>query len=157
MNNEESIRLLNEARAMELGAINVYMRIHYELDNRRLLDLATKVKEVAISEMKHAEGLSERIVELGGTPTLDRSISSEAEEVKREVIDLYGTLHYMEVETVDAYNEIIQELVKSEDEVSARLLKNYITEENEHMSYFSDIMSAIGAYGDTFLAQHIKV
>lgn len=157
MNNEESVRILNVARAMELGAINVYMRIHYELDNRRLLDLADKVKEVAISEMKHAEGLSERIAELGGTPTLDRDIPSESEDVKRDVIDLYGILHTMEVDTVDAYNELIRELSAAEDEVSARLLKKYIVEENEHMSYFDDIMGAIGMYGDTFLAQHIKV
>lgn len=157
MNNEESVRILNVARTMELGAINVYMRIHYELANRRLLDLADRVKEVAISEMKHAEGLSERIAELGGAPTLDRDIPSESEDVKRDVIDLYGTLHYMELNTVDAYNELIRELGAAEDEVSARLLKRYIEEENEHMSYFDDIMGAIGMYGDTFLAQHIKV
>lgn len=157
MHNDESIRLLNKARAMELGAITVYMRIHYALNNLRLLDLAAKVKEVAVSEMKHAEGLSERIAELGGTPTLERAIPEYASDVNREPIALYGTLHYMEVETVDAYNALIRELVSAEDEVSARLLKNYISEENEHMSYFDDIMGAIGAYGDTFLAQHIKV
>ena len=157
MNTEESVRILNAARAMELGAINIYMRIHYELANRRLLDLADRVKEVAISEMKHAEGLSERITELGGTPTLDRDIPSESEDINRAVIDLYGTLHDMELNTVDAYNEFIRALVAAEDEVSARLLKRYIEEENEHMSYFYDIMGAVSMYGDTFLAQHIKV
>lgn len=157
MNNEESVRLLNKARAMELGAVNVYMRIHYELNNRSFEDLANRVKEIAISEMKHAEGLGERIAELGGTPTLDRSIPEYAEDVKREVIDLYGVLQYMEQDTVETYNTLIRDLVKSEDEVSARLLKTYISEENEHFQYFDDIVGAIGMYGDTFLANHIKV
>lgn len=157
MNNEESVRLLNKARAMELGAINVYMRIHYELNNRSFEDLANRVKEIAISEMKHAEGLGERITELGGTPTLDRSIPDYAEDVRREVIDLYGVLQYMEQDTVETYNTLIRDLVKAEDEVSARLLKTYISEENEHFQYFDDIMGAIGMYGDTFLANHIKV
>lgn len=157
MNNEESVRILNIARAMELGAINVYMRIHYELNNRSFEDLANRVKEIAISEMKHAEGLGERIAELGGTPTLDRSIPDYAEDVRREVIDLYGVLQYMEQDTVETYNTLIRDLVKAEDEVSARLLKTYISEENEHFQYFDDIMGAIGMYGDTFLANHIKV
>lgn len=157
MNNEESVRILNAARAMELGAINVYMRIHYELNNRSFEDLANRVKEIAISEMKHAEGLGERIAELGGTPTLDRSIPDYAEDVKREVSDLYGVLQYMEQDTVETYNTLIRDLVKAEDEVSARLLKTYISEENEHFQYFDDILGAIGMYGDTFLAQHIKV
>ena len=157
MNNEESVRILNVARAMEIGAINVYMRIHYELNNRSFEDLANRVKEIAISEMKHAEGLGERIAELGGTPTLDRSIPDYAEDVRREVIDLYGVLQYMEQDTVETYNTLIRDLVKAEDEVSARLLKTYISEENEHFQYFDDIMGAIGMYGDTFLANHIKV
>lgn len=157
MDNVESIRILNEARSLELGAINVYMRIHYSLRDSNYETLADRVKAVAISEMKHAEGLGERIAELDGVPTLDRKIPDYAEQLASDPLELYATLSSMEQETVDAYNRFIRELAQGEDEVSARLLKSYIAEENDHLTYFADLTTAIGRFGDAFLAQHVTV
>ena len=60
------IGLLNEARSRELTAISQYMAQHYELEDSDFGKLASKFKEVAITEMKHAEKLAERILFLKG-------------------------------------------------------------------------------------------
>ena len=67
--NKKVIDLLNEARARELTAIGQYMSQHYELEDGDFGKLATKIKEIAIAEMKHAEKLAERILFLNGEPT----------------------------------------------------------------------------------------
>ena len=66
LNPQESIDILNLARSMELVAIGQYMQHHYVLDNLMFPTFAKAVKKIAISEMRHAEMLSERIRELGG-------------------------------------------------------------------------------------------
>src|SRR4030067_1949735 len=67
--NEKVIYLLNQARSAELGAINQYMIHHYELEDQDYGKLASKIKEIAIIEMKHAAKLAERILFLKGEPT----------------------------------------------------------------------------------------
>lgn len=66
---DKVIELLNAARSSELTAIAQYMAQHYELEDQDFGKLASKFKEIAITEMKHAEKLAERILFLKGTPT----------------------------------------------------------------------------------------
>ncbi|MGB9628229.1 MAG: ferritin-like domain-containing protein, partial [Thermodesulfobacteriota bacterium] len=66
--NQKVIDLLNKARSRELSAIAQYMEHHYELEDQDFGKLATKLKEIAIQEMKHAEKLAERILFLNGEP-----------------------------------------------------------------------------------------
>src|SRR4030042_2298203 len=67
--NQKVVDLLNKARSAELGAINQYMIHHYELEDKDFGKLSSKIKEIAIVEMKHAEKLAERILFLNGEPT----------------------------------------------------------------------------------------
>ncbi len=53
------IDLLVEARLRELEAIDQYMIHRHELKNRGLDQLASKIEEIAIVKMKHAEKLAE--------------------------------------------------------------------------------------------------
>ena len=66
---QKVIDLLNEARSREMTAISQYMVQHYELEDSDYGKLASKFKEIAITEMKHAEKLAERILYLKGEPT----------------------------------------------------------------------------------------
>src|SRR4030043_2416172 len=66
---QKVIDLLNQARSSELTAISQYMVQHYELEDSDYGKLASKFKEIAITEMKHAEKLAERILFLKGEPT----------------------------------------------------------------------------------------
>lgn len=124
MNPQESIDILNLARSMELVAIGQYMQHHYALDNLMFPTFAKAVKKIAISEMRHAEMLSERIRELGAD---------------------------LERDTVFKYNEYIQKLSEI-DHVSAQLLKKIIVEEEGHSQYFQDVVDHLTQLGLHYLA-----
>ena len=76
--------LLNGARARELTAISQYMAQHYELEDQDFGKLASKLKEIAIQEMKHAERLIARLLFLEGKPIVSKlnkiSICATVEE-----------------------------------------------------------------------------
>ena len=59
------IEVLNKARSMELYAVHQYMNQHYNLDDLDYGEFASKIKLIAIDEMRHAEQFAERIKELG--------------------------------------------------------------------------------------------
>lgn len=91
LNPQESIDILNLARSMELVAIGQYMQHHYVLDNLMFPTLAKAVKKIAISEMRHAEMLSERIRELGGIP-----IVAPAQLLKKIIVEEEGHSQYFQ-------------------------------------------------------------
>ena len=55
------IEVLNKARSMELYAVHQYMNQHYNLDDLDYGEFASKIKLIAIDEMRHAEQFAERI------------------------------------------------------------------------------------------------
>ena len=67
------IDALNKARSSELHAIHQYMNQHYNLDDMNYPKLASKMREIAIDEMRHAEDFAERIKDLDGEPTAEFS------------------------------------------------------------------------------------
>src|SRR5688500_9401988 len=80
----EIIELLNEVLTAELTAINQYF-IHYKMqENWGYQRLASKGKEEAFGEMKHAEELIERILYLEGVPNMQRLFSVKGGETLTE-------------------------------------------------------------------------
>lgn len=107
LNPQESIDILNLARSMELVAIGQYMQHHYALDNLMFPTFAKAVKKIAISEMRHAEMLSERIRELGGIPIV---APAQNVDTNQEPMVVFATDADLERDTVFKYNEYIQKL-----------------------------------------------
>ena len=102
--NEKLIDTLNSLLEGELTAINQYI-VHAEMcEDWGYGKLSGSFKTRAITEMKHAEKLIERILFLEGTPIVsnlsDINIGKEVpEQVKND--------HSLEVDTVKDYNEAI--------------------------------------------------
>ena len=70
--NEKIIEKLNVLLADELTATNQYM-LHSEMcDNWRYMELAEAIEKRAITEMKHAEKLMQRILFLEGMPVVSK-------------------------------------------------------------------------------------
>ena len=55
------IEVLNKARSMELYAVHQYMNQHYNLDDLDYGEFASKIKLIAIDEMRHGELFAEGI------------------------------------------------------------------------------------------------
>ena len=96
----------------------------------------TTLKKIAITEMRHAEAISERIVLLGGRPTtrpakitMDQTIKGMLEndqEQERGAIELYKT--------------IISLAEKEQDDQTAGLFKVILKDEEKHHQTFSALL-----------------
>lgn len=144
------IDVLNKARSMELNAIHQYMNQHYNLDDQDYGELAANMKLIAIDEMRHAEQFAERIKELGGDPTVEKT----GELVKNQpVTKIYVFDAATEDNTIDSYNQFARICYDNGDTISARLLESIIEEEQKHQSYFDNIAGHIADLGATYLSK----
>ena len=146
--NKRVIDLLNQARAHELGVISQYMIHHYELEDKDYGKLASTLKEIAITEMKHAEKLSDRILFLNGEP-----ISRPAgESVKgQEITDMLKTDIALEANVVALYNEAAVLCTAEKDQVSKDLFEELLRQEEGHLDTFENIRDLIGTLGAPYL------
>jgi bacterioferritin len=146
--NKRVIELLNQARARELGAISQYMIQHYELEDKDYGKLASRLKEIAIAEMKHAEKLAERILFLNGEP-----LSKPAgESIKgQEITDMLKTDIALESDAIALYNEAAALCAAEKDQVSKDLFENLLKDEEEHLDTFENTRDLIGTLGAPYL------
>ena len=147
---ENVVKVLNEARAMELQAIGQYMNQHYNLDDMDYGELAAKLKLIAIDEMRHAEMFAERIKELGGEPVTGHGGKiAKGQEVEK----IYPFDANEEDNAIDAYNQFALVCRENGDSVSMKIFETVIDEEQAHYNYFDSVSSHIEKLGGTYLAK----
>ena len=86
-------------------------------------------KEIAITEMKHAEEIAERLAYLGGTPTVKPDpivVGSDLEEMLR--LD-----EKAEEEAIILYKQTIKVASDENDFTTRRLFEEILAEEEEHI------------------------
>src|SRR4030043_1027220 len=129
--NKKVIDLLNEARARELTAISQYMSQHYELEDGDFGKLATKVKEIAIAEMKHAEKLAERILFLKGEPTSKPdSVSKKGQAIG----EMLKTNMGLEAAAMKMYNDASVACAAEKDQISKEIFEELLKDEEENFN-----------------------
>lgn len=141
--------LLNEARSRELTAITQYMAQHYELEDQDFGKLASKIKEIAIQEMKHAEKLAERILFLKGEPT---SKSDGVAKKGQKIQDMFTTDIALESQAIKMYNEASVTCAAEKDQISKELFEELLKEEEVHLNTFENIKGHIDQLGAAYLA-----
>jgi bacterioferritin len=146
---QKVIDLLNEARSRELTAITQYMAQHYELEDRDFGKLATKVKEIAIVEMKHAEKLAERILFLKGEPTSKPDASAKKGQ---QIPDMLSTDVALEAQAIKMYNEASVICAAEKDQISKELFEELLKEEEGHLNTFENIKDHVDKLGASYLA-----
>lgn len=151
--NDEVIRQLNEALKAELTAIVQYI-IHAEMcQNWGYNRLGGYVKKQAIDEMKHAEGLIERILFLDGTPRVDVMPTPRiGANVKAQLEnDLTA-----ELEAVVQYNSAVAICGQAGDNASRALFEKMAGDEEQHTDFLEAQLSLISEVGlDNYLAQQM--
>ena len=144
------IEVLNKARSMELYAVHQYMNQHYNLDNLDYGEFASKIKLIAIDEMRHAEQFAERIKELDGEPVSE--LSSKITKGQK-VTDVFPFFFNFDEETIEIYNALLEVCRANGDSVSARLFERILDEEQIHDNYFANMANHIKTLGDTYLSK----
>jgi bacterioferritin len=143
------IDLLNGARSRELTAIAQYMAQHYELEDQDFGKLGSKLKEIAIQEMKHAEKLAERILYLKGEPT---SKPDGVAKKGQKIQDMLTTDIGLETQAIKMYNDASVVCAAEKDQISKEVFEELLKDEEEHLNIFENIKDHVDKLGAAYVA-----
>jgi len=146
---QKVIDLLNKARSREIAAITQYMAQHYELEDSDFGKLASKFKEIAIAEMKHAEKLAERILFLKGEPT---SKPDGLSKKGQKIAEMLNTNMALEAAAMKMYNEAALVCAAEKDQISKELFEELLKDEEDHFNYFENVKDHLDKLGVAYLA-----
>jgi bacterioferritin len=135
--NAKLVDVLNDLRARELGVVMQYMRQHYTVTGPEGMLHADTFKDVAITEMKHAEALAERIEFIGGTATTQpHSFVSEFAGFKEMAKQDFTA----EADAVMRYKAAIKIADAQDDPTTRTLLESILGDEEAHLKIFTDML-----------------
>jgi len=146
---QKVIDLLNKARSREIAAITQYMAQHYELEDSDFGKLASKFKEIAIAEMKHAEKLAERILFLKGEST---SKPDGLSKKGQKIAEMLNTNMALEAAAMKMYNEAALVCAAEKDQISKELFEELLKDEEDHFNYFENVKDHLDKLGTAYLA-----
>jgi bacterioferritin len=128
--NAQLIQALNGLLADELAAISQYM-VHAEMEENWGYEKLNKmIRARAVTEMKHAEKLIERLLFLEGIPVVNKlsAIHIGADVPKQFNNDLAA-----EIGAVRSYNAAIKLAVKVDDNATKEILDSILNDEDGHV------------------------
>jgi bacterioferritin len=148
------IKELNAALASELTAIVQYMVQSETCHNWGYVRLGDRMKQRALEEMHHAEGLIERIVFFDTTPKVDVALvpkigSSVQQQFANDLKD--------EQEAVHQYNAAIRICTEAADNGSRNLFQSMVKDEEGHADFLESQLHAIEDMGiGPYLAEQLS-
>ena len=151
--NEKVIEQLNLALSSELTASVQYMTHSEMCQNWGYKRLGELTKVRAIEEMRHAEGLIERIIFLDSLPTVDVGLKPQlGSKVQQQMeINLKD-----ELDAVRQYNGAVKICVAASDDGSKALFERMIKDEERHADFLEAQLHSIEEMGiANYLAQQL--
>jgi len=135
----ELLDLLNRAIARELQVSIQYIWQHVMWSGVEGIAVKDELKSIAVTEMKHAEAIAERLAYLGGTPT-----------TKPEPIFVGATLKEMiehdaadEEGAIELYRRILAKATDDGDVVTQQLFRGILTDEEGHHDTFTSLLEGM--------------
>jgi bacterioferritin len=151
--NEKVIEQLNAALSAELTAIVQYMVQAEMCESWGYHRLAGLTKARAIEEMHHAEGLIERIIFLGGMPSVDIPLTPK---VGATVEQQLQTDYADEEGAVRQYNDAAKLCNEVGDAGSKELFEKMIHDEERHADFLEAQLHSIKEMGiGAYLSQQL--
>ena len=131
--------MLSDAIAREIAVSIQYMWQHVQVIGVKGIAVQDEFKQTAISEMKHAEKIAERLWYLEGTPTTKPSPIEVGKSLK-EFLELDTKA---EEEAIVLYKKIIDQAQKEEDVTTAFMFKEILEDEEEHHDLFTTMLEEV--------------
>jgi bacterioferritin len=151
--NEKVIEQLNLALSAELTAIVQYMTQSEMCQTWGYRRLGERTKARAMEEMRHAEGLIERIIFLDGLPTVDVGLKPQLGSKVQEQMEINLK---DEQDAVREYNLAARVCVEAKDDGSKALFERMIADEERHVDYLEAQLHSIKEMGiANYLAQQL--
>ena len=136
MASKELLDMLNGAIARELQVSIQYMWQHVQWSGVKGFAVQDELEKIAITEMKHAEAIAERLFYLGGIPTTKPTEIFVGETLKemieRDIKD--------EENAITLYKTIIEQARKEKDQTTELLFMNILKDEEEHHDTFTTLL-----------------
>jgi bacterioferritin len=136
MASNDLLELINKGIARELQVSIQYIWQHVLVTGIKGAIVEDIFKKIAITEMKHAEELAERLDYLNGTPTIKPDpivVGSTLEEMLR--LDQKA-----EEKAILLYNKAIMVAKRDKDTTTRRLFEKILAEEEEHINRFGKLL-----------------
>ncbi len=136
---EELLDLLNRSIAREIQVSIQYMWQHVLWKGVKGFAVKDELKSIAITEMKHAEEIAERLAYLGGVPTtkpdpifVGETLKEMIEQDKKD-----------EEAAISLYREVIKKAKDEGDETTKRLFRQILSDEEDHHDTFTGLLEEI--------------
>lgn len=149
MTKQEIIDRLNYLRSQELFAIQQYMNHHYRVKGQDFADVREIERGIAITEMRHAETLAEKINMLGGDPI---SNPGDIAEMKGVRITAGETTEEMLTADLNLERNAIRDYTKAIVDIGdtdpgiRKMLEDILIQEEDHADSFSTWLGQKEAY-----------
>jgi bacterioferritin len=127
---------LNKGIARELAVSIQYMWQHVQVTGLAGASVESTFRDIAITEMKHAEALAERLASLNGVPTTEPDPIFVGSSLREMLIQDQKN----EEEAIKLYREGIVLAQKEGDFVTQRLLVEILSDEEEHLDTFGKLL-----------------
>ena len=145
---------LNAALSSELTAIVQYMTQSEMCQNWGYAKLGARTKARAIEEMRHAEGLIERIIFFDSIPAVDVGLKPQLGKNVEEQMNINLK---DELDAIRQYNDAARVCVQSGDDGTRALFEKMIKDEERHVDYLESQVHSIKEMGlANYLAQHME-
>ena len=128
--------MLNDAIAREIQVSVQYMWQHVMIRGINAESVGGLFKGIAITEMKHAEAIAERLDYLGGVPTTKPTPIAIGKTAK-EMLQINKKA---EEDAMKLYKEIISVAAREGDVVTRKLFESILSAEEGHHNTFSTLL-----------------
>lgn len=98
----------------------------------------TSLKKIAITEMRHAEAIAERVVRLGGEPTTQADPVTLGKTVK-EILEINKEVEHG---AIVLYKKIIKLAREGNDEETRKMFERILEDEEDHYQTFANYLAA---------------
>ncbi|RKX70670.1 ferritin [candidate division WOR-3 bacterium] len=131
--------MLNQAIGREIQVSIQYMWQHVLWKGVQGFAVKDELKNIAITEMKHAEAIAERLAYLGGTPTTQPEPITIGDDLKQ----MLEQDRKDEEDAINLYKRIIEQARKEGDDVTRRLFMSILADEEEHHDTFKGLLEGM--------------
>ncbi|MFA5073665.1 MAG: ferritin-like domain-containing protein [Nitrospirota bacterium] len=128
--------LMNKAIAREIQVSIQYMWQHVMAKGLESAEISGVFEKTAITEMKHAEKIAERLFYFDVIPTTQPDPITIVKTVK-EMLEADAKA---EEEAIELYKEIIKQAGSENDSTTRRLFEQILAEEEEHHDTFTTLL-----------------
>ncbi len=128
--------MMNRAIAREIQVSVQYMWQHVMAKGLESAEIADVFEDIALTEMKHAEKIAERLFYFGVAPTTKPAPIVMAGSVK-EMLEADAKA---EEEAIDLYKAVIKQALSEGDTTTRLLFEQILAEEEDHHDTFTTLL-----------------